>query len=155
MEDNQINKKINMYLKSFIIEDNIINSKYKILLSNYYIKNKNEIFMNCDIDIKNNKNKYEIQPRIKICPIAIYLDQVTLYYLFNIFEEIKGKKEDKNEKKPKPNNKYIFKNISIEEFFIQINYNNNEVKDPQFLIKKIIILLNNCPLTDLKIIFKE
>ncbi len=155
MEDNQINKKINMYLKSFIIEDDIINSKYKILLSNYYIKNKNEIFMNCDIDIKNNKNKYEIQPRIKICSIAIYLDQVKLYYLFNIFEEIKGKKEDKNEKKPKPNNKYIFKNISIEEFFIQINYNNNEVKDPQFLSKKIIILLNNCPLTDLKIIFKE
>lgn len=157
MEDNQDNKKINMYIKSFIIEDNIINSKYKILLSNYHIKNKNEIFMNCDIDIKNNKNKYEIQPRIKICPIAIYLDQITLYYLFNIFEEIKGKKED--EKKPKKknkNDKYIFKNISIEEFFIQINYNNNnEVKDPQFLSKKIVILLNNCPLTDLKIIFKE
>ena len=176
LECNENNKKCNLYLKSLIIEDNIKNSKYKILFSNYNFKNKEEILINCDLDIQKqqNLNKYIIKPSIIIAPISIYLDQISLYYLFNIFNQIKDKKKnennnennnekEKNEKKNEDNNninnkndKYIISNPYIENFFLQLNYrSNSEVKDNEFLNKKIILLLNAISLQNLKIFFND
>ena len=45
---NKNTKKLNVYLKSLIIEDNIMNSMYKVLLSNYNFKNKEDNFNNCE-----------------------------------------------------------------------------------------------------------
>jgi len=176
-------KKCNLYLKSLIIEDNIKNSKYKILFSNYNFKNKEEILIKCEIEIKSltNVNNYEIKPTIKISPIAVYLDQITLYYIFNIFNQIKDKKKnenkenEKNENKEKneiiepvdnnnknnniiknKNGKYIISNTIIDNFFLQLNYNtNDEVKDNEFLNKTIIIILNSISLKNLNINFNE
>jgi len=166
--------KCNLYLKSFIIKDNISKSIYKILLSNYYFKNKEQCFINCDFEIKkieNNKyDKYEIKPSIKISPISIYLDQVSLYYLYNSFNQIKNKKENiekekeniikKEEEKEnipiKDNDKYIINNTNIDIFFIQINYNsNNNVDNKNFLDSRIIRIINSISLVNLNIDFKE
>ena len=105
---------------------------------------------------------------------------MTLYYLFNIYDGIKSKKENENTKMPlshiddinnndknkemniidkkiKMKNNYIMiNNTFINNFFLQLNYNtNSEVKDIEFLQKKIVILLNNISLTNLQINFKE
>ena len=181
-ECNGDNMKFNLYLKSLIIKDNIKKSKYKILFSNYNFKNKDEVFINCDFDIckKKDINKLEINPTINICPIAIYLDQKALYYLFNIYNGIKCKKENENEnvKVPKNNidnninknkvenndknnemknkNDYIIiNNTIINSFFLELNYNTNDVDDIEFLQKKIVILLNNISLTNIQIDFKK
>ena len=82
----QDTKECNMYLKDFIIEDNISKSKYKIMLSNYDFKNKVNKFINFDLIINKNQNKYEIEPKLKICSIAVYLDQIALYYIYSIFK---------------------------------------------------------------------
>ena len=169
-------KKCSLYLKSLIIEDNIKNSKYKILFSNYHFKNKEEILMNCELEIKKltNVNKYEIKPKIKIAPIAVYLDQITLYYIFNIFNQIKDKKKDENKEKKEiiepvdvdnnknnniiknKNDKYIISNAVIDNFFLQLTYNSNdEVNDNEFLSKTIIALLNSISLKNLNINFNE
>jgi hypothetical protein len=161
----QTHKECNMYLKDFIIEDNISQSKYKIMLSNYDFKNKINKFINFDLIIKKNQTKYEIEPSLKICSIAIYLDQIALYYIYNVFKLIKPKNEDENRPKNiiKNNEKnnlinnddtILVKNISIKDFFLVFNYNpNSEVKDEEFLSKTIIKYLLS--LTNLKVIFKE
>lgn len=161
----QAHKECNMYLKDFIIEDNISKSKYKIMLSNYDFKNKANKFINFDLIIKKNQTKYEIEPKLKICSIAIYLDQIALYYIYCIFKLIKSKDEDENipknviqnnEKNNLLNNDeaILVKNISIADFFLVFNYNSNsEVKDEEFLSKTIIKYLFS--LTNLKVIFKE
>ena len=161
----QTHKECNMYLKDFIIEDNISKSKYKIMLSNYDFKNKINKFINFDLIIKKNQTKYEIEPSLKICSIAIYLDQIALYYIYNVFKLIKPKDEDENgpknviknnEKNNLVNNDdtILVKNISIKDFFLVFNYNSNsEVKDEEFLSKTIIKYLLS--LTNLKVIFKE
>ena len=169
--DNNI-MKFNTYIKSFIIEDNISQSIYKILLSHYYFKNKENIFMNCDFEIKKiqGTNNLEIKPKIKITPIAIYLDQISLYYFYNIFNQIKGKKEYKNNNdqkekqiennniksiKTNKNDNLIFNNTNIDSFFIQINYiNNNNINDQEFLNNTIIKILNSISLTNLNIDLK-
>ena len=170
LECNENNKKCNLYLRSLVVEDNIKHSKYKILFSNYNFKNKEEILLNCDLEIQKqqNKNQYIIKPTIKIAPIAIYLDQISLYYIFNIFNQIKDKKKNENEKKDEKvknekknedikninnkNDKYIISNTFIENFFLQLNYkSNSEVKDNEFLKKTIILLLNNISLQNLNI----
>ena len=167
--DNNNIMKCNTYIKTFIIEDNISQSIYKILLSHYFFKNKENIFINCDFEIKKyqNTNIYEIKPKIKITPIAIYLDQISLYYFYNVFNQIKGKKENNNEiQQEKPNenkniknnknDNIIFNNTNIDCFFIQINYtNNSNINDPEFLNNKIIKLLNSISLTNLNIDLKE
>ena len=164
--------KCNTYLKSFIIEDNISESIYKILLSHYYFKNKENIFINCDFEIKKlqGTNKYEIKPKIKITPIAIYLDQISLYYFYNVFNQMKEKKENENnneKEKEKENNNIknnninkndniIFNNTNIDCFFIQINYSNNSnINDQAFLNNTIIRLLNSISLTNLNIDLRE
>jgi len=161
----QDHKECNMYLKDFIIEDNIAKSKYKIMLSNYDFKNKVNKFINFDLIIKKNQTKYEIEPSLKICSIAIYLDQIALYYIYSIFKLIKSKDEEENIPKNviKNNEKnnlansdeaILVKNISIGEFFLVFNYNSNsEVKDEEFLSKTVIKYLFS--LTNLKVIFKE
>ena len=161
----QTHKECNMYLKDFIIEDHISQSKYKIMLSNYDFKNKINKFINFDLIIKKNQTKYEIEPSLKICSIAIYLDQIALYYIYNVFKLIKPKNEDENgpknviknnEKNNLVNNDdtILVKNISIKDFFLVFNYNSNsEVKDEEFLSKTIIKFLFS--LTNLKVIFKE
>ena len=161
----QTHKECNMYLKDFIIEDNISQSKYKIMLSNYDFKNKINKFINFDLIIKKNQTKYEIEPSLKICSIAVYLDQIALYYIYNVFKLIKPKNEDENgpknviknnEKNNLVNNDdtILVKNISIKDFFLVFNYNSNsEVKDEEFLSKTIIKYLFS--LTNLKVIFKE
>lgn len=161
----QDHKECNMYLKDFIIEDNISKSKYKIMLSNYDFKNKVNKFINFDLIIKKNQTKYEIEPSLKICSIAIYLDQIALYYIYSIFKLIKSKDEEENIPKNviKNNEKnnlangdeaILVKNISIGEFFLVFNYNSNsEVKDEEFLSKTVIKYLFS--LTNLKVIFKE
>ena len=170
LDCNKDNKKCNIHLKSIIIEDNISNSKYKILLSNYDFKNDKDILINCDIEFQKNNDKYEIKPIIKISPIAIYLDQLSLYYLYNSFKTIINKKEEENidlnviENNIKNNNiiinndnfnkeNYIIKNIVIEYFFIQINYETNkQVTDKEFLSKTITKYLIS--LKNLNIVFK-
>ena len=162
--NNNDTKKLNIYLKSLIIEDNIANSLYKVLLSNYYFNNKEDIFINCDFEIKNIGNKYEIKPYLKITPIAIYLDQITLYYLFRTYFLIKDKKvkEKENETKEeipinnikKKEGKYIIYNSNIESYFIQLNYiNNNEVTDKEFLDIKFMKYLNSISLKNLNLDF--
>jgi hypothetical protein len=178
LECNKDNMKMNLSLKSFIIKDNIEKSKYKILLSNYNFKKTDEVFIKCDFDIyvKKDINQLEINPTISICPISIYLDQMTLYYLFNIYNGIKSKKEDENEKQPHDinnndknkdvniidkktkmkNNDIMINNTFINNFFLQLNYNtNSEVNDIEFSQKNIVLLLNNISLTNLQINFKE
>ena len=167
-KDNNNIMKCNAYLKSFIIEDNISKSIYKILLSNYYFKNKEQYFINCVFEItKIENNKYEIRPSIKISPIAIYLDQVTLYYLFNSYIQIKIKKDNENLKENinqkvkenifiNDNYKYIIDNTNIDIFFIQINYNsNNKINDKDFLESRIIKIINSISLINLNIDFRE
>ena len=161
----QTHKECNMYLKDFIIEDNISKSKYKIMLSNYDFKNKVNKFINFDLIIKKNQTKYEIEPSLKICSIAIYLDQIALYYIYSIFKLIKSNNEDENVPKNmiqnneknnlvKNDDAILVKNISIGDFFLVFNYNSNsEVKDEEFLSKTIIKYLFS--LTNLKVIFKE
>ena len=161
----QTHKECNMYLKDFIIEDNISKSKYKIMLSNYDFKNKVNKFINFDLIIKKNQTKYEIEPSLKICSIAIYLDQIALYYIYSIFKLIKSNNEDENVPKNMIQNNeknnlvnkddaILVKNISIGDFFLVFNYNSNsEVKDEEFLSKTIIKYLFS--LTNLKVIFKE
>ena len=166
---NKNTKKLNVYLKSLIIEDNIMNSMYKVLLSNYNFKNKEDNFINCEFEIQNNNNntnQYEIKPYIKICPIAIYLDQITLYFLYQTYYLFVGgkenQKENKNEKineknvEKNKNNRFIIYNSNIENFFIQINYvNNKEVKDKDFFDIKFIKYLNSTSLKNLNIYFNE
>ena len=165
LENYENNAKGNIYLKSLIIEDNMMDSKYRILFSNYNFKNKEEILINCDLDIKKNKeiNKYEIDLSIVISSFAIYLDLITLYYIYNIFKDKKEieQKENipvKNKTKIKiienNNSKYIINNVNIEYFFMEINYNsNNKVKDTEFLNKSIVKRLFS--LNNLKIYFNE
>ena len=165
-------KKLNIYLKSLIIEDNIINSMYKVLLSNYNFKNKEDNFINCEFEIQNNNNQYDIKPYIKICPIAIYLDQITLYFLYQTYYLIVGGKEKQKEninekisekngendkiKEIVKNDKFIIYNSHIENFFIQTNYvNNKEVKDKAFFDIKFIKYLNSTSLKNLNIYFNE
>ena len=165
---------INFTLKSLIIEDNISNSKYKILLSNYYFKNINEIFMNIETKIFFNDDlkKLEITPTLKIAPIAIYLDQISLYYIYNIFNQIKIKEENNNienkniniiinseEEELEINNNegnYIISNFEVQKFFIELNYSTNkEAKNTEIINSKITTLLNTTSINKLKIIFQN
>ena len=164
--DNNV-MKCNTYIKLFIIEDNVSQSIYKILLSHYFFNNQENIFINCDFDIKKikNTNNYEIKTKIKITPISIYLDQISLYYFYNVFNQIKDKKENYNNNGQKEkqienninkNDKLIFNNTNIDYFFIQINYtNNNNITDQEFLSNTVIKLLNSISLTNLNIDLKE
>ena len=166
--DNNNIKKLNAYLKQLIIEDGIMNSMYKVLLSNYNFKSKEDILINCDFEIQNNNNQYEIKPYIAISPIAIYLDKITLYYLFQTYYLIKDKKENQKEKEENKkeekdisknkikNEKFIIYNSNIKSFFIQINYDNNKgVKDEEFLNIKFVKYLNSTSLKNLNIDFNE
>ena len=161
---------VNVYyiINSFIIQDNICNSKYKIMLSNYDFKNLNEIFFNCDLKIvlNNNINKFEIKPNIKIAPLAIYLDQVSLYFILNIINQITSNKEniinnnDNNNNKfinNDDNSKYVISNIKIQNFFIELNYNTNNyaAKEYQIVANQITSLLNTTSINKLRIIFQN
>ena len=162
---------VNVYyiINSFIIQDNICNSKYKIMLSNYDFKNLNEIFLNCDLKIvfNNNINKFEIKPNIKIAPLAIYLDQVSLYFILNIINQITSNKEniinnnDNNDNNKFINNddnsKYVISNIKIQNFFIELNYNTNNyaAKEYQIVANQITSLLNTTSINKLRIIFQN
>ena len=167
-------EKINLIIKSFIIEDKLSNSKYKILLSNYEFKKQNEIFMNIELNIffNNDLKKYEIIPKIKIAPLALYVDQISLYYIYNIINQMKINEEknnidnnnimdiiDKNEEELEINNNegnYIISNIEIQKFFIELKYTTNDaVKNKEIINSQIASLLNSTSINNLKIIFQD
>ena len=142
------------------------------MLSNYDFKNENEIFLKCDINmaLNNNIKKYEIQPKIKIAPLAVYLDQVSLFFILNIFRQISDK--EKNEEKKDINNinndninfinnndngKYVISNLEIHKFFIELNYstNNASSKDYALIAKEMTSLLNTTSINKLRIILEK
>ena len=163
MEKNKDLFNYNFSINSLLIQDNIYNSKYKIMFSNYYFKKENEIFLNCDINIvfNNELKKYEIKPKITIAPLAIYLDQISLYYILNIFRQIKTKEENEainniNNDNNQENNSYIISNIEIQSFFIEINYNTNNqaLKEYKAVADEMTSLLNTTSINKLNIIFE-
>ena len=172
IEKNKDLVNFNFTMNSLIIQDNVYNSKYKIMLSNYDFKNENEIFLNCDINmaLNNNIKKYEIKPNIKIAPLAVYLDQVSLFFILNIFRQISDK--EKNEEKKDINNinndninfinnndngKYVISNLEIHKFFIELNYstNNASSKDYALIAKEMTSLLNTTSINKLRIILEK
>ena len=171
IEKNKDFAKLNFIMKSLIIQDNLYNSKYKIILSNYDFKNENEIFINCDLNmiLNNAIKKYEIKPKVKIAPLAVYLDQVTLYYILNIFRQITEKEnEDKkdinninndniNFVNNNDNRKYVISNIEVYNFFIELNYNTNKASAEEYklIADKITSYLNTTSINKLKIIFQK
>ena len=159
--------KSNFCIKSVIIQDQISNSKYKVLLSNYYFKKDDEIFIKCDLDmlLNSQNNKYEVKSEISLAPLAIYLDQISLYYIFNILEKIK-ENENINNNDNNGNNeinndnneesKYIINDININNTYIILNYTTNEnAKDTKFLKNGIITLFNTTSINKLKILFQK
>ena len=172
IEKNKDLVNFNFTMNSLIIQDNVYYSKYKIMLSNYNFKNENEIFLKCDINmaLNNNIKKYEIQPKIKIAPLAVYLDQVSLFFILNIFRQISDK--EKNEEKKDINNinndninfinnndngKYVISNLEIHKFFIELNYstNNASSKDYALIAKEMTSLLNTTSINKLRIILEK
>ena len=174
LEKNKDLVKFNFTMNPLIIQDNVYNSKYKIMFSNYDFKNENEIFINFDVNIglNNNIKKYEIKPKIKIAPLAVYLDQVSLYFILNIFRQIYEK--EKNEQKKDINNinndninfinnnvndnvKYVISDFEIQKFFIELNYSTNKAssKDYEIIEKEMTSLLNTTSINKLKIIFEK
>ena len=154
----------NFSINSLIIQDNIYNSKYKIMFSNYNFKKENEIFFNCESIMTFNQaiKIYEIKPKITIAPLAIYLDQVSLYYILNIFMQINSREENENINNIDNlnnfyNNKYIINNIEIPSFFILLNYNTNKeaLKDYKLVADKMTSLLNTTSINKLNIFFQE
>ena len=177
---NNSKEKIGLIIKSFIIKDNIVNSKYKILLSNYEFKKQNEIFMNIELNIIFNQDlkKFEISPKIIIAPLALYIDQITICYLYNIFNQMKLNEEknknendiieknnnmdiiiETNEEELKINNNegnYILSDIEIQKFFIELTYNTNDaIKNAEIMNNRIGSLLNKTSINNLKIIFQK
>ena len=170
-EQNKLNTNFIFILKSFIIQDNLHKSKYKTLLSNYNFKKENEIFMNCELNILFNSNtkQLEIKPKIKISSLAIYLDQISLYYIYNTIKQINSNEENNinnnninfinnNEEININNNKdkYVIKNIEIENFFIELNYSTNRAaKDYEIINSQLSRLFNTTSINKLKIIFQN
>ena len=168
-EQNKLNTKINFILKSFIIQDNLYNSKYKILLSNYNFKKENEIFMQCELNILFNSTtkQFEIKPKIIFSSLAIYLDQISLYYIYNTIKQISNEENNvnnnnidfiNNEEININNNKekYLIKNIEIEKFFIELNYSTNKAaKNYEIINSQLSRLFNTTSINKLKIIFQS
>ena len=164
IEKNKDIFRYNFSINSLIIQDNIYNSKYKIMFSNYNFKKENEIFLNCEAIMTFNQviKIYEIKPKITIAPLAIYLDQVSLYYILNIFMQINSREENENINNIDNlnnfyNNKYIINNIEIQSFFILLNYNTNKeaLKDYKLVADKMTSLLNTTSINKLNIFFQE
>ena len=168
-EQNKLNTKINFILKSFIIQDNLYNSKYKILLSNYNFKKENEIFMQCELNILFNSTtkQFEIKPKIIFSSLAIYLDQISLYYIYNTIKQISNEENNINNnninfinnEEININNKketYLIKNIEIEKFFIELNYSTNKAaKNYEIINSQLSRLFNTTSINKLKIIFQS
>ena len=75
-------------LTSFIIEDNLKKSKYKKVLSQYNFDQPGNLLLSTKINIiqaPNGNGESDIDAIFDISPIAIYLDQATLEFLFNFF----------------------------------------------------------------------
>jgi hypothetical protein len=93
---------MNINLKALIIDDNIEKSKYKKLLSHFDFQNDKITFLNSDIKISNENNGNRlnnINAKIEMSPMAIYLDQITFDFIINFFNVLKYiiKNEDENE----------------------------------------------------------
>ena len=164
IEKNKTTTQFNFTMKSLIIQDNIYNSKYKIMFSNYDFKNQNETFITCalNMSLNNNMKKFEIKPQIKIAPLAIYLDQVSLYFILDILNKLKNKDENKinednnNIIQNNDNSKYVISSIDIKNFFIELNYNtNNAAKEYTIIANQITSLFNTTSINKLKIIFQN
>ena len=171
LEENKEFIKYKFIMKSLIIQDHISSSKYKILLSNYDFKNEEEILIDVDINItfNNNINKFEIKPKIKISPFAIYLDQMSLFYIYYFLDQIKEDEQNEinndninfinNEQLNinDNNGKYIISNIDINKFFLLLNYStNNAAKEYNSKNNnKLSSLFNTTSINNLKIIFQN
>ena len=91
---------MNISLKSLIIEDNIEKSIYKKLLSHFDFENDNNILFNSKIKISkevNGNGINDINAKIDITPIAIYLDKETLDFIFIFFNVLKRLINNENE----------------------------------------------------------
>ncbi len=129
-------------LTSFIIEDNLQRSKYKKVLSQYNFDQPGNLLLSTKINIiqaPNGNGESDIDAIFDISPIAIYLDQVTLEFLFNFFYSL-----DNLISLSKNNNIIINNNDNNVNNITNININeNHELTDNEISAMNYSIYDNN------------
>ena len=132
--------KIILSLTSFIIEDNLQKSKYKKVLSQYNFDQPGNLLLSTTINIiqaPNGNGESDIEATFDISPISIYLDQVTLEFLFNFFYSL-----DNLISLYKNNNNIIINNNENNITNININ-ENHELTDNEISAMNYSIYDNN------------
>jgi hypothetical protein len=164
--------KINFSLMNFEIKDHIENSKYSKLFSKYEFKNTSDNIFTINININEkilqNKAQKIYDIILKISPINILIDQLSLLFILKFFElklkflneeEIQQNNEElfnsKIQQSENKENDLFLKKVSIEKFYLYFSYNSHELSLNKLIKRDYKELLNITNITDFKLTFKK